>query len=742
METLTNFLTELATASTFWPLLIVILIYWGYCLVTAVIFQELFSTKSARDYFIAGRSLTFWLFIAAATAASFSVWTFISHPGVIYEFGFPAAFTSFNVIVIPLAGVFFLKRQWLLGKRCGFVTPGEMFYAYFKSDVIRYLVVVVAVLYSIFYLAAQLRATGYLFKILTDDKLSIEAGIILLSFILIIYVTIGGLRTVAYIDTMQVILKAAGIIALGVIVLRYVGVNDFLQGMERLANFHQYFHDSPKHFEIQTLIDKSKQQALTNSGSYWTASFIFTFLFAIMGIQSSPAFTMLAFSAKDVRAFGWQQVFASSLGMGLIIIIFTTIIGIGSHFLGADYSLRENSNIIAYKNILGIFINDEDLLVNKSTGEALVPLLIRMTLDLSPILMSLLALSALAAIQSTAASYMSTVGSILSRDLLKNGWCAEKKSESEKKTWWLFVVIIISILWMAQVSNIDVISLTIALLLLVPIFIAQMVYHYTGNFSDNWQKWMAALFTLIITFSAIRIAIVATETLVFIGALAVAYGVQMMPALIAICWWPFLTNWGIIAGLSIGLIVVTLTELTNEIFLFAIGQWPLTIHSAAWGFAANLVIAIIVSKIQSIMGKDKEKEHRQNFHHFLNDPLLQHVQSPENRNDHPYNWKIILTIVVIWALFAIGPFAMIGNSIFGDPMDSKTWRLFGGIPSLWIWQILWLLIGVWMMYWLAFKKELATLSTKLEISSLNEDVSESNDLYCKAIYSDLNQGRK
>ena len=733
METLSNLLE----AKAFWPLMVALLFYWGYCLLAAFVFQgaPLIRDRHARDYFITGRSLSFWTFIAAATATSFSGWTFISHPAVIYEFGFSAAFASFYAITIPLAGVFFLKRQWMLGKRCGFVTPGEMFYAYFKSDTMRYLVVVVAVLYSIFYLAIQLRATGYLFNILTDGKLSINYGIILLSIVLIIYVTVGGLRTVAYIDNMQAILLAIGIVALSMIVLHYVGGNDFIKGMERLANFHQYFHNRPQHFEIPLLISQSKQQALNDFGNYWTATFIFTFLFALMGNQSSPASTMWAFSAKDARAFGYQQVFASALGMGLIIIIFTAIIGVGGHFLGADYSLRENSSEIAAKNLLGVFINDEDLMTNKSIGkEALVPILIRMILDISPILIGLLALSALAAIQSTAASYMSTVGGILSRDLLKNGWCTKNKSESEKKTWWIFVGIIMLILWTAPVSNIDIFSFLIALSLLVPILIAIVFYHFTGNWGDNGQKWMAALFTIIITLTAIMVAIVSTETLVFMGALAVAYSVQMMPALIAICWWPFLTNWGIISGLIVGLIVVTLTELTNEVFPLAFGQWPLTIHSAAWGFVANLSVAIGLSTMQRIMGKDEGKEHRKNFHRFLNDPLLQYVQTPEKRNDRPYNWKIILSVVIIWALFAIGPLAMIGNSIFGISIDSKTWRF--GIPSLWVWQILWWVIGVIMMYWLAFSKGLSMPSKEEEkIETLNVDISEANDKYCENIYS-------
>jgi len=39
--------------------------------------------KSATDYFVAGRRLGLWVFVLAATATSFSGWTFMGHPGLI-----------------------------------------------------------------------------------------------------------------------------------------------------------------------------------------------------------------------------------------------------------------------------------------------------------------------------------------------------------------------------------------------------------------------------------------------------------------------------------------------------------------------------------------------------------------------------------------------------------------------------------------------------------------------------------
>ena len=92
-----------------------------------------------------------------------------------------------------------------------------MLSAYFKSDAIRLLVVLVAMIFSIPYLGLQLRASGFLFNVLTDGWLGVEAGMWMLSAVVLIYVASGGLRAVAYVDTMQAVLLALGIVAIGII---------------------------------------------------------------------------------------------------------------------------------------------------------------------------------------------------------------------------------------------------------------------------------------------------------------------------------------------------------------------------------------------------------------------------------------------------------------------------------------------------------------------------------------------
>ena len=74
------------------------------------------------------------LFTLAATAVCFSGWTLIDHPGLTCTESWQYAYVSFHALNTPLTGILFLKRQWLLGPRHGFTTPGAMMaYDVFQS---------------------------------------------------------------------------------------------------------------------------------------------------------------------------------------------------------------------------------------------------------------------------------------------------------------------------------------------------------------------------------------------------------------------------------------------------------------------------------------------------------------------------------------------------------------------------------------------------------------------------------
>ncbi len=633
-------------------LFIFVFLYWTYCIYWGV--KGAISAKTASDYFIAGRGISIWVFVLAATATSFSGWTFMGHPGLLYRDGFQYAYASFYAITIPLTGVIFLKRQWILGKRFGFVTPGEMLSTYFKSDSIRLLVVLVALVFSIPYLGVQLRASGFLFNVLTDGLLGVNVGMWLLSAVVIIYVASGGLRAVAYVDTLQAILLAFGIVAIGFIALNYVGGFEKLnEGIAALSAIDEKRTPADySHYIAIPGVIQFVSNGPSATGGAWTGVMILTYMFALMGIQSAPAFSMWAFSNNDPKPFAPQQVWASSFAIGLIMMVFTAIQGMSGHFLGGDLNfLAAHPELV--NNVMAEGLQGKDLMESEGKQGMLVPQLIHLLGDTVPWFVGLLAVCALAAMQSTGAAYMSTAGGMLTRDILKR----------------------------------------------------YAMPHATHKQQIFWGRVGVVLIVL----AALVVATTSKDALVLLGGLAVAYGFQMWPALIAVCWWPWLTRQGVVIGLIAGLIAVTLTESIGSQYM-PWGRWPWTIHSAGWGIFFNLGLAIIISAMTQ---SDNDMSHKMKFHNFLRDhtaATMAHRQSLK-----PIAWIIVL----VWFFFGIGPGAVIGNTIFGNPNDSTTWIF--GMPSIWAWQLLWWAIGVFMMWFLAYKMGMSTVPDKT-IEVLYEDI--------------------
>jgi len=312
-------------------------LYWAYCLFWG--YKGAKSAKTSTDYFIAGRSLGIWVFVLAATATSFSGWTFVGHPGKILTDGLPYAFASFYALTIPFTGVLFLRRQWVLGRAFQYVTPGEMYSHYYGGNTIRILTVLVAFLFSVPYLGVQLKASGALFNILSDNMISVNFGMFMLTTVVVIYVASGGLRSVAYVDCAQAILLALGIIILGNIAIVWSGGwSAFTEGIGNLVrgDLASGTNLTPDGFSKKVAMPGAIQMVSSGSkavGGVWTGMMCMTYMFALMGIQASPAFSMWSYSNKTSKAFRWQQVVASSLIIGVILFTFTIFQGMAGELL-------------------------------------------------------------------------------------------------------------------------------------------------------------------------------------------------------------------------------------------------------------------------------------------------------------------------------------------------------------------------------------------------------------------------
>lgn len=125
--------------------------------------------------------------------------------------------------------------------------------------------------------------------------------------------------------------------------------------------------------------------------------------------------------------------------------------------------------------------------------------------------------------------------------------------------------------------------------------------------SEKSSPWVGRIAQLIVVIVGLIFIHQSETTLVYLGALAGALGMQTVPALIGTVFWPLLNKNGIFNGMIVGIIVTILTEL--------VWVHPLGVHSGFWGIISNFVVAIIISVISNEKISEDSLKY---FHHHLN----------------------------------------------------------------------------------------------------------------------------
>ena len=540
-----------------YSLTIFLSLYWFVCLYIGFKTQKKVITPV--EFFIFSRQLPGWSFITILTGTIFSGWIFFVQPSLIFINGFPFAMTSLFVVAIPLMGILFSKKLWMFSKKFGFVTPSEMLSVYFKSDILRVLIVVLTLGFAIPFVAMQLSLGGLLISILSDDLIGPGSAAILIGAVIVIYVSLSGIKSLIYINAFQFLLFIFGIICIGFVVYDLVGGWDLLnESLSRIANLKGNLFNTNETYKSYLTVPGTIKivELLDSNASYngiWTASMILTFTFALTGIQMSPNVSMLIFASKDTQYFGTQQIWFSAFLIGFLLIFFTAAIGAGSLLLGGNYIINQSGNNIS--NIIpgNIFPNQI---------ESLVPHLINLIGEYSIIFFSILAICAISAIQATGSIYL-TSSAIVTRDIIKR--------------------------------------------------------FFVRGMNNQAQIFTSRIVLMIIFIVSLVISVKFNDSIFSLGSFALAIACQMFVPLLAICYISWFTKQGVSLGIVVGVIAVFLTEAAGQKMFgdFIVwNKWPLTIHSSVWGLLTNIFATTIISFITQ---DSKETNHKFKFHDFLND---------------------------------------------------------------------------------------------------------------------------
>jgi len=176
------------------------------------------------DYFLADRNINPVVLFFTLIATNLSAFFFLGFAGASYRIGLSYyPMMSFGTAIIGLSFYFIGYKTWLLGKQKGFITPGELIEDRFQSKSLKLLVLAVMVIFTIPYLALQPIGAGYLLEGLTNGQIPYFLGAALLTFVIVLYVFLGGMRSVALTDVLQGILMFVFMLAAVVVIARSLG---------------------------------------------------------------------------------------------------------------------------------------------------------------------------------------------------------------------------------------------------------------------------------------------------------------------------------------------------------------------------------------------------------------------------------------------------------------------------------------------------------------------------------------
>ncbi|UOQ92376.1 sodium:solute symporter family protein [Halobacillus shinanisalinarum] len=179
--------------------------------------------ESLDEYYLGGRGLGVMVLFFTFFATQYSGNTVVGYPPTAYRMGYEYLVSVPYFILIIMVYLMFAPRLYLMGKKYKLLTPVDWIDKRFKSKPVSILAAFL-MLYALGnYLLEQFVAIGQGVSGLTGGTIPYQVGVVFFITIMLIYGWLGGMRSVAYTDTMQGIALLFGVFMLLIGSIIYFG---------------------------------------------------------------------------------------------------------------------------------------------------------------------------------------------------------------------------------------------------------------------------------------------------------------------------------------------------------------------------------------------------------------------------------------------------------------------------------------------------------------------------------------
>ena len=159
--------------------------------------------RGVSDFFIANRTISGFVAALTYSATTYSAFMLVGLAGLTYiggvgAWGFELIYLSGLVLV-----AFFGPRFWLAGKKYNYITPAELLGDRYQSKGLQVVTAVSSIIFLIPYSAVQLIGIGTLMNGMSGGAIPFMAGLLIATFVAILWAYIGGMRAVAWTDSLR-----------------------------------------------------------------------------------------------------------------------------------------------------------------------------------------------------------------------------------------------------------------------------------------------------------------------------------------------------------------------------------------------------------------------------------------------------------------------------------------------------------------------------------------------------------
>lgn len=234
------------------PSMIFLILYLVSLIGVGILGKQKSKENTLNDFYLGGKSFGVGVLFLTLYATQYSGNNLIGFAGSAYRSGW--FFLVGMTLMLSVIGGYMLyaPKLFSLSQKQDFITVGDFIAYRYQHKLLTTLIVIICLAVLSGYILSNLKAIGYIMSYATGGQISFAQGIISMALIMVIYETLGGMRSVAWTDAIQGILLLITILIIFTVIWSQYG--SVLDNQAALESAQKQFFRTPDVSDVKQWI--------------------------------------------------------------------------------------------------------------------------------------------------------------------------------------------------------------------------------------------------------------------------------------------------------------------------------------------------------------------------------------------------------------------------------------------------------------------------------------------------------